>query len=91
MTSMFSAPSSDDYYGDEHDPRCQECHEEQCVCGEEPFQPGDRVVYRPASGPAEEGTVTSVNDSFVFVCYGLPGSTSKATARADLTHARRAS
>ena len=51
------------------------------------FEAGDRVVYRPAHEPnlpGEEGTVTSKNDRFVFVCYGLPGSTSQATDPRDL-------
>lgn len=52
------------------------------------FTAGDRVVYRPHAGAHEEGTVTSVNDSYVFVCYGLPGSTSKATRPEDLEHVR---
>lgn len=45
------------------------------------FKPGDRVVYRPER---EEGTVTSVNKHWVFVCYGLPGDTSQATDPRDL-------
>lgn len=52
------------------------------------FKPDDRVVYRPRHGEPEEGTVTSVGGRFVFVCYGLPGSTSKATAPEDLEHVR---
>lgn len=48
------------------------------------FSVGQRVVYRPAFGPCEEGTVTSIGSEYVFVCYGLPGSTSKATRLADL-------
>lgn len=50
------------------------------------FKPGDRVVYRPAHHPsdAEEGTVTSVGERYVFVCYGLPGSTAQATDPVDL-------
>lgn len=48
------------------------------------FGPGDRVVYRARDGKPQEGTVTSVNDSYVFVCYGLPGSTSQATRPGDL-------
>ena len=40
---------------------------------------GMRVVYRTVHAMPEEGTITSVNDHFAFVCYGLPGSTSKAT------------
>ena len=31
---------------------------------------GDGVVYAPAHGEREEGTITSVNDRFVFVRYG---------------------
>jgi hypothetical protein len=31
---------------------------------------GHGVVYRPAHGDTEEGTITSVNDRFVFVRYG---------------------
>lgn len=49
------------------------------------FAGGERVVYRPRVGPAEEGTVVRVG-SFVFVCYGLPGSTPKATRPQDLEH-----
>lgn len=30
---------------------------------------GNGVVYRPAHGPAEDGTITDVNDRFVFVHY----------------------
>ena len=52
------------------------------------FSPGDRVIYcanlGAFGGPLEEGTVTSINERYVFVCYGLPGSTSKATNPADL-------
>lgn len=61
----------------QHTGECMACHRENRPAA---FRVGERVVYRPAVGPAEEGTVTSVNDRFVFVCYGLPGSTSKATA-----------
>ena len=51
------------------------------------FQPGDRVVYRTAPDfKPEEGAVTSVNEKVVFVCYGLPGSTSQATDPYDLEH-----
>ena len=51
------------------------------------FQVGDRVVYRdPFTREPEEGTVTSTNARFVFVCYGLPGSTSQATDPDDLEH-----
>jgi hypothetical protein len=31
------------------------------------FKPGDRVTYRPI--PSEFGTVTSMNDKFVFVLF----------------------
>ena len=31
---------------------------------------GDGVVYAPAHGEREEGTITRVNDRFVFVRYG---------------------
>ena len=31
---------------------------------------GNGVVYAPEHGAAEEGTITSVNDRFVFVRYG---------------------
>ena len=49
------------------------------------FKAGDRVVYRDShTRKPEEGTVTSTNDHFVFVCYGLPGSTSQATNPGDL-------
>lgn len=52
------------------------------------FRPGDRVVYTGFRGvlQLEEGTVTSVSDRWVFVCYGLPGSTSQATKPEDLVH-----
>jgi hypothetical protein len=44
-----------------------------------------RVVYRSyAMLRYEEGTISSVNESFAFVCYGLPGSTSQATRPEDL-------
>jgi hypothetical protein len=42
-------------------------------------KPGMRVVYRTVHALPEEGTITSVNGHFAFVCYGLPGSTPKAT------------
>jgi hypothetical protein len=45
---------------------------------------GDGVVYRPAHGDAEEGTITSVNDRFVFVRYGSRR-TSAATEPGALT------
>ncbi len=49
-------------------------------------KPGMRVVYRPYSCEKMccEGMITSVNESFAFVCYGLPGSASQATRAADL-------
>lgn len=44
---------------------------------------GRRVVYTPAYRAAspQEGVVTSVNpeEDLVFVCYGLPGTTSRGT------------
>jgi len=44
---------------------------------------GRAVVYRPQFGPAEDGTITSFNEAFVFVRYrGDAGS--KATRREDL-------
>lgn len=53
----------------------------------EDFEAGDRVVYVPnTDAPRQEGTVTSKNERFVFVCYGLPGSTSQATAAELLEH-----
>ena len=42
------------------------------------------VVYRPAHGDAEEGTITSVGDRFVFVRYGSRR-TSAATEPAALS------
>lgn len=49
------------------------------------FEEGDRVVYRnPHDKKPQEGTVTSTNHLYVFVCYGLPGSTSQATKPEDL-------
>ena len=46
---------------------------------------GDGVVYRTAHPalPAEDGTITSANDSYVFVRYGSQR-TSAATNPADL-------
>jgi hypothetical protein len=47
---------------------------------------GDGVIYRPPGGgydSAEEGTITSVNDRWVFVRYGR-SRTSAATDPADL-------
>ena len=52
------------------------------------FSVGQRVVYRDSfTKITEEGTVTSINNKYVFVCYGLPGSTSKATLPEDLEKA----
>ena len=49
------------------------------------FKEGDRVVYRdPHDRKPQEGTVTSTNHLYVFVCYGLPGATSQATNPKDL-------
>jgi hypothetical protein len=45
---------------------------------------GPGVIYRPAYGPAEEGTITSVNESYVFARFGS-GRTSAACSPADLT------
>ena len=48
---------------------------------------GDGVVYRPNGGQyptAEDGTITSVNERWVFVRYA-GDSGSKATAPADLS------
>ena len=47
---------------------------------------GRRVIYHGHgwTDKTEEGTITSFNDSFVFVCYGFLGSTSAATLRKDL-------
>lgn len=45
---------------------------------------GHGVVYQPAHGDAEEGTITSVSDRFVFVRYGSRR-TSAATEPAALT------
>lgn len=64
---------------------CMACHRETRPSA---FRAGTRVVYRPRHGPAEEGTVSSCNDRYVFVCYGLPGSTPKATAPTDLERVR---
>ena len=49
---------------------------------------GDGVAYRPRphrpwADPPEEGTITSANDSYVFVRYGSQ-QTSAATNPADL-------
>lgn len=40
---------------------------------------GSKVIYRTAYGRTEEGVITSVNASYVFVRYGSDV-TSKATA-----------
>lgn len=51
------------------------------------FKSGDRVVYRDRfDKKPQEGTVTSTNSKYVFVCYGLPGSTSQSTDPRDLEH-----
>ena len=45
---------------------------------------GEGVVYRPAHGPAEDGTIVGTSDRFVFVQYvGDRGA--KATDPGDLT------
>lgn len=44
---------------------------------------GHGVVYRPYTGKAEDGQITSVGEHFVFVQY-LGDSVSKATIPADL-------
>lgn len=44
---------------------------------------GRAVVYRGYAGEVEQGTITSFNDEYVFVRYGL-GSTSAATRRDQL-------
>lgn len=44
---------------------------------------GMRVIYKPSYGDAEEGTVTSFNDRYVFVRYGAKLH-SEATAYKDL-------
>lgn len=51
---------------------------------------GHGVVYRPRehrpwAGPSEDGVITDVGHIWVFVCYGSPGSTPRATNPADLT------
>ena len=43
---------------------------------------GRGVVYIPAVGPGDSGTITSFNERFVFVRYN--GVTSAATRREDL-------
>lgn len=51
---------------------------------------GEIVIYRPAGNPdakSEEGEITSVNDSFVFVRYEW-SRTSQATYARDLTLSR---
>lgn len=46
---------------------------------------GGGVVYRPfPSAPAEDGTITRVSDSYVFVWY-VGDRTPKATRAEDLT------
>jgi len=48
---------------------------------------GDGVVYRRPGSPvsqAEDGLIVRVGERFVFVCYGTPGSTPRATDPADL-------
>jgi hypothetical protein len=48
---------------------------------------GDGVIYHSCGCEAdrdEEGVITSVNDRFVFVCYGVQGG-GVATDPADLT------
>ena len=53
------------------------------------FKRGDRVVYRdPFTRKAEDGAVTSANAHNVFVCFGLPGSTSQACDPRSLEHFR---
>lgn len=49
------------------------------------FKIGDRVIYKSRpEAMFESGIVTSVNDTFVFVCYDI-GHTSKATYPEHLT------
>jgi hypothetical protein len=49
------------------------------------FKPGQRVVYRDSfTKLPEEGVVTSTNEHVVFVCFGLPGTTSQACSPHDL-------
>lgn len=45
---------------------------------------GDGVVYRPAHGAPEDGTITGVSDRYVFVRYGSR-TTSAATEPGALT------
>lgn len=49
---------------------------------------GNKVVYRsahvPADAPGEEGVITSVNSSMVFVRYGADAH-SKATCPSDIS------
>jgi hypothetical protein len=40
--------------------------------------------HRPWAGPPEQGVITAVGHVWVFVCYGTPGSTPRATNPADL-------
>ena len=47
---------------------------------------GRRVAYKPIYGRWEWGVITSFNDDYVFVRYGVmePAAFSKATLRGDL-------
>jgi len=45
---------------------------------------GAGVVYRPSHGPAEDGTIVSVNDRYVMVLYA-GDRTAKATRAEDLS------
>lgn len=45
---------------------------------------GDGVVYDPGRGDVEDGTITSVSDTYVFVRY-RGDTASKATPPANLT------
>ena len=45
---------------------------------------GRTVIYRPTGGPPELGVITSVNEEFVFVRYGMQAG-SQATRSQDLT------
>ncbi len=47
---------------------------------------GRQVIYHGWAGERESGVITSFNDSFVFVRYGM-GCTSAATAREQLSWA----
>lgn len=59
--------------------------ENQTVLGINPTEAdiGRGVVYRGYGGEVENGYITSFNDHFVFVRYGL-GCTSQATRRDQL-------